>query len=83
MVFGTSLILKFKAHLYAAAALVVAFGAAFAFGKSAANQKHARDQADDYIKTRQRIDAAADIGSDHDRAADWLRERQQQSKRDL
>ena len=82
MVFGTSLILKFKAHLYAAAALVVAFGAAFSFGKSAANQKHARDQADDYIKTRQRIDAA-DTVSDPDAAADWLRERQQQSKRNL
>lgn len=82
MVFGTSLILKFKAHLYAAAALVVAFGAAFAFGKSSANQKHERERADDYIKTRQRIDAA-DTGSDPDAAADWLRERQQRSKRDM
>mgnify|MGYP000276920168 CR=1 FL=1 len=73
---------KLKMYLYAAGALVVAFGAAFAFGKSSANQKHERERADDYIKTRQRIDAA-DTGSDPDAAADWLRERQQQSKRDL
>lgn len=61
--------------LLGAGSLLVVILGAFFKGAASARQKHAQEQADKYIKTRERIDEAATTKRDADDAREWLRNR--------
>lgn len=61
--------------LLGAGSLLVVILGAFFKGAASARQKHAQKQAENYIKTRERIDEAATTKRDADDAREWLRNR--------
>ena len=71
----TSLLTWLKSRFYAIAALGAAVVAALIYGKGRkdANDAHEAEQADDYIKTRKRMDEALRGRNGDD--AEWLRNR--------
>lgn len=67
---------RIKLWLAAAGAFLVALGAAYWRGRSAADAAAERERLDDYVETRKRMDEV-DTGDDPAVLRDWLRERSQ------
>lgn len=67
---------RIKLWLAAAGAFVLALGAAYWRGRSAADAAAERERLDDYVETRRRMDEVGRM-SDADAAREWLRERGQ------
>lgn len=67
---------RIKLWLAAAGAFLVALGAAYWRGRSAAGAAAERERLDDYVETRKRMDEVGRM-SDADAAREWLRERGQ------
>lgn len=67
---------RIKLWLAAAGAFVLALGAAYWRGRSAADAVAERERLDDYVETRRRMDEVGRM-SDADAAREWLRERGQ------
>lgn len=67
---------RIKLWLAAAGAFVLALGAAYWRGRSAADAAAERERLDDYFETRRRMDEVGRM-SDADAAREWLRERGQ------
>lgn len=65
---------RIKLWLAAAGAFVLALGAAYWRGRSAADAAAERERLDDYVETRKRMDEV-DRMSDADAARDWLDDR--------
>lgn len=67
---------RIKLWLAAAGAFVLALGAAYWRGRSAADAAAERERLEDYVETRRRMDEVGRM-SDADAAREWLRERGQ------
>lgn len=67
---------RIKLWLAAAGAFVLALGAAYLRGKSAADAAAERERLEDYVDTRKRMDEV-DAGNDPGVLRDWLRDRGQ------
>lgn len=67
---------RIKLWLAAAGAFVLALGAAYWRGRSAAGAAAERERLDEYIDTRKRMDEV-DAGDDPGVLRDWLRDRGQ------
>lgn len=67
---------RIKIWLAAAGAFVLALGAAYWRGRSAAGAAAERERLDEYIDTRKRMDEV-DAGDDPGVLRDWLRDRGQ------
>jgi len=67
---------RIKLWLAAAGAFVLALGAAYWRGRSAADAAAERERLDDYVDTRKRMDEV-DAGDDPGVLRDWLRDRGQ------
>lgn len=67
---------RIKLWLAAAGAFLVALGAAYWRGRSAAGAAAERERLDEYIDTRKRMDEV-DAGDDPGVLRDWLRDRGQ------
>ena len=67
---------RIKLWLAAAGAFVLALGAAYWRGKSAAGAAAERERLEDYVDTRKRMDEV-DAGDDPGVLRDWLRDRGQ------
>lgn len=65
---------RIKLWLAAAGAFVLALGAAYWRGRSAAGAAAERERLEDYVETGKRMDEAGRM-SDADVAREWLRER--------
>ncbi len=68
---------RIKLWLAAAGAFVLALGAAYWRGRSAADAAAERERLEDYVDTRKRMDEV-DAGDDPGVLRDWLRDRGQQ-----
>lgn len=68
---------RIKLWLAAAGAFVLALGAAYWRGRSAADAAAERERLDDYVETRKRMDEV-DTGDDPAVLRDWLRDRGKQ-----
>jgi hypothetical protein len=67
---------RIKLWLAAAGAFVLALGAAYWRGRSAADAAAERERLEDYVDTRKRMDEV-DAGDDPGVLRDWLRDRGQ------
>jgi hypothetical protein len=67
---------RIKLWLAAAGAFVLALGAAYWRGRSAADAAAERERLEDYVETRKRMDEV-DAGDDPGVLRDWLRDRGQ------
>jgi hypothetical protein len=67
---------RIKLWLAAAGAFVLALGAAYWRGRSAAGAAAERERLEDYVDTRKRMDEV-DAGDDPGVLRDWLRDRGQ------
>jgi hypothetical protein len=67
---------RIKLWLTAAGAFVLALGAAYWRGRSAADAAAERERLEDYVDTRKRMDEV-DAGDDPGVLRDWLRDRGQ------
>jgi hypothetical protein len=67
---------RIKLWLAAAGAFVLALGAAYWRGRSAADAAAERERLEDYVDTRKRMDDV-DAGDDPGVLRDWLRDRGQ------
>jgi len=67
---------RIKLWLAAAGAFVLALGAAYWRGRSAADAAAERERLEDYVDTRKRMDEV-DAGDDPSVIRDWLRDRGQ------
>jgi hypothetical protein len=67
---------RIKLWLAVAGAFVLALGAAYWRGRSAADAAAERERLEDYVETRKRMDEV-DAGDDPGVLRDWLRERGQ------
>ena len=67
---------RIKLWLAAAGAFVLALGAAYWRGRSAAGAAAERERLEDYVETRKRMDEV-DAGDDPGVLRDWLRDRGQ------
>jgi hypothetical protein len=67
---------RIKLWLAVAGAFVLALGAAYWRGRSAADAAAERERLEDYVDTRKRMDEV-DAGDDPGVLRDWLRERGQ------
>ena len=67
---------RIKLWLAAAGAFLVALGAAYWRGRSAADAAAERERLEDYVDTRKRMDEV-DAGDDPGVLRDWLRDRGQ------
>lgn len=72
MIFG-----RIKLWLFGAGAFLLALGAAYFRGRSAADAAAERERLNDYVETRKRIDESY-ISDDPNVLRDWLRERGKQ-----
>lgn len=68
---------RIKLWLAAAGAFVLALGAAYWRGRSAADAAAERERLEDYVDTRKRMDEV-DAGDDPGVLRDWLRDRGKQ-----
>ena len=70
------IVARIKIWLAAAGAFVLALGAAYWRGRSAAGAAAERERLEGYVETRKRMDEA-DLDDDPDVLRDWLRDRGQ------
>ena len=70
------MVARIKLWLAAAGAFVLALGAAYWRGRSAADAAAERERLEDYVDTRKRMDEV-DAGDDPGVLRDWLRDRGQ------